>query len=195
LIYRRQRQQYIFTAFLVLIAVVNVLFFLILNRPAQTEYARLEESISRLGAQVENNKSYITNLMQTSTHLEEFDKDKRALLTMYLIQRNTGYSQIVSTLDDIVQQTGVDKTRVSYNLDPKPLAGLNTVSINIPLQGNYNNVVNFIRELENSDTFFLINQIELVGSKDSGEQTAAANAAGGPGTVALSLGAETFFYQ
>ena len=195
MIYRRQRQQYIFTAFLVLIAVVNVLFFLILNRPAQTEYARLEESISRLGAQVENNKSYITNLMQTSTHLEEFDKDKRALLTMYLIQRNTGYSQIVSTLNDIVQQTGVDKTRVSYNLDPKPLAGLNTVSINIPLQGNYNNVVNFIRELENSDTFFLINQIELVGSKDSGEQPVAANAAGGPGTVALSLGAETFFYQ
>ena len=195
MIYRRRRQRYIFTAFLVLIAVVNVLFFLILNRPAQTEYARLEESISRLGAQVENNKSYITNLMQTSTHLEEFDKDKRALLTMYLIQRNTGYSQIVSTLNDIVQQTGVDKTRVSYNLDPKPLAGLNTVSINIPLQGNYNNVVNFIRELENSDTFFLINQIELVGSKDSGEQTAAANAAGGPGTVALSLGAETFFYQ
>jgi Tfp pilus assembly protein PilO len=195
LIYRRQRQQYIFAGFLAVIAVVNVLFFLILNRPAQTEYARLEESIRQLRAQVAGNQSYITSLMQTNTHLDQFDKDKKALLAMHLIERTTGYSQIVSTLEEIVQHSGVEKTRVAYNLDPKLVAGLNTVSITVPLRGNYNNVVNFIRELENSDKFFLINQIELVGSRDSDSQPVAVNASDGPGAVSLSLAAETFFYQ
>ena len=48
MIYRRQRKQYIFAGFLAVIAVVNVLFFFILNRPARTEYARLEDSIKQL---------------------------------------------------------------------------------------------------------------------------------------------------
>ena len=192
MIYRRQRQQYIFAGFLAVIAIVNLLFFLILNRPAQSEYARREISVRELRAQVENNKSYIANLIQTSSHLDRFDKDKRALLAMHLIERNTGYSQIVTTLDDLVQDSGVYKTRVAYNLDPKPLAGLNTVSINIPLEGNYPNVVNFVRELENSDTFFLINQIQLEGSRDAQSTESVSD---GPGSVALSLAAETFFYQ
>lgn len=195
MIYRRRRQQYIFAGFIAVIAVVNVLFFLILNRPAQTDSTHLEQSIHQLKGRVSRDKNYLKNLAQTSTQLAGFEKDRMALLTKHLIERNTGYSHIVTTLDAIVNRSGVNKTRVALNLDPKTIAGLNTVSITVPLEGNYNNIVSFIRELEDSETFFLINQIQLEGARNENPQPVPVNAGGSGGSVALSLGVETFFYQ
>jgi Tfp pilus assembly protein PilO len=197
MIYRRQRQQYIFAAILAVLTLVNVLFFFILNRPAQTEYAKLQESIRQLQGQIATNRNLLANLEKTSTQLDRFDKDKSALLNTHLTHRNTGYSEIVSALDSMVQGAGVKKTRVAYNLNPTPKAGLNTVSITIPLEGGYNNVVHFIRELELSDTFFLITNIQLETSDEvipqGGPQPVAAASTSAP--VALSLGLETYFYQ
>src|SRR4030095_679411 len=137
----------------------------------------------------------MTSLEKTSSDLDSFEKNKTALLMEHLKQRNTGYSQLVSSLDNMVQQSGVNKTRVAFNLDPAPKAVLHAVSITIPLEGGYNNVVNFIRELENSDTFFIITNIELATSDTTavGPQPVAVASSGGP--VALSLGLETYFYQ
>ena len=198
MIYRRRRNQYIFAGLLAIIAVLNVLFFFILNRPVRAEYARLEDSIKELRVQVRNNEGYFTNLEKTSSQLDRFDKDKNALLMKHLIQRNEGYSQIVSTLDDIVQKSGVKKTVVNYSLNLKQQAGLNPVSITIPLQGSYNNVVDFIRELENSDMFFLISGINLDGSEGRAQPVnnlGNLNSAGAVGVVNLSLALETYFYQ
>jgi hypothetical protein len=202
MIYRRRRNQYIFAGLLAAIAVLNVLFFFILNRPVQAEYASLEESIKDLRAQVGRNKGYFTNLERTSTQLDRFDKDKNALLMKHLIQRNDGYSQIVSTLDSIVQKSGVRKTVVNYSLNLKQQAGLNPVLITIPLKGSYSNVVDFIRELETSDMFFLINSIDLDGSEATSQAVNLNNAgnagsisAGNAGSVSLSLALETYFYQ
>jgi Tfp pilus assembly protein PilO len=202
MIYRRRRNQYIFAGLLAVIAVLNVLFFFILNRPVQAEYESLEESIRDLRAQVGRNKGYFTNLERTSTQLDRFDKDKNALLMKHLIQRNDGYSQIVSTLDSIVQKSGVRKTVVNYSLNLKQQAGLNPVLISIPLQGSYSSVVDFIRELETSDMFFLINSIDLDSSEGRSQAVNLNNAgnagsisAGNPGSVSLSLALETYFYQ
>jgi hypothetical protein len=207
MIYRRQRQQYIFAGLLAIIAVVNVLFFLILNRPARTEYERLEESIRLLRAQKGANKIFVDRLEKTSTQLDRFDKDKNALLMKHLIHRTSGYSQIVSTLESLVQRTGVKSTRISYSPDPIPHAGLNTVAVTIPLEGSYSNVVNFIRAVENSDTFFLITAINLTGngvatgpttsnttSNTSSNTTSNTNSTAS-GNVSLALALETYFYQ
>jgi Tfp pilus assembly protein PilO len=193
MIYRRQRQQYIFAGLLAVIAVVNVLFFFILNRPARTEFQRLEESIQQLRAQAGANKLFLDRLQKTSTQLDRFDKDKNALLMKHLVHRPSGYSHIVSTLESLVQRSGVRSTRISYAPDPTPHAGLNTLAVTIPLDGSYSNIVNFIRQVENSETFFLITAINL--TSGGGSQTSTTNASASSGTVALSLALETYFYQ
>jgi len=196
MIYRRQRQQYIFAGALAVIGLVNLLFFFILNQPAKTEYTKLQASIQQLQAQIAADKLKLTGLEKTSSELEHFEDDRGRLLMAHMKQRNTGYSQLVSALDNMVQQTGVNKTRVGFNLDPTQKAGLNAVSITMPLQGGYNNVVDFIRELENSDTFFVVTNIELATSDTSAREpqpVSVASTSGGP--VALTLGLETYFYQ
>jgi len=205
MIYRRQRKQYIFAGFLAVIAVVNVLFFFILNRPARTEYARLEDSIQQLRLQAGASKGRVVSLEKITNNLKRFESDKQKLQMTHLIHRPLGYSQIVSTLDSLVQSAGLKKTRVGYNTDLVPHAGLNSVAMTVPLEGNYANIVNFIRELEESDTFFLITAIDLESSSSvapGGQPANVINAStntnnniGGSGSVALSLALETYFYQ
>jgi Tfp pilus assembly protein PilO len=195
MIYRRQRQQYIFAGLLAIIAVVNVLFFFILNRPARTEYERLEESIRQLRAQTGTNKVFLDRLEKTSVQLDRFDKDKNALLMKHLIHRTSGYSQIVSTLESLVQRSGVKSTRISYSPDPVPHAGLNTLAVTIPLEGSYGNIVNFIRSVENSETFFLITAINLTGNNVAAGPTTSNTNSTTSGNVTLALALETYFYQ
>ena len=202
MIYRRQRKQYLFAGFLAVLALVNVLFYFILNRPARTEYANLEESIKQLRLKAAIDRRSFTNVKKISDNLKGFDQDKKTLQKTRLVHRPLGYSQIVTTLEELVQRAGLKKTRVSYNQDLTPHAGLNAVSMTLPLEGSYSNIVSFIRELENSDTFFLITGISLESSgPSSGQSTgqpsnviSAANS-GGTGNVALSLAIETYFYQ
>ena len=138
----------------------------------------------------------MTALEKMSTQLKAFNDDKKKLQMTHLIHRPLGYSQIVTTLDGMVQRSGVKKTRVIYNTDPAPHAGLNTVAMTLPLEGNYSNIVSFIRELENSDTFFLITSIDLESSTGgAGIASNVNNSSGGTGSVMLSLAMETYFYQ
>jgi len=54
----------------------------------------------------------------------------------------------------------------------------------VPVTGGYSNIVNFIRDLEHADTFFIINAIEVRG---------AGNSEGAD--IALSMDLETFCYR
>ena len=86
----------------------------------------------------------------------------------------------------MVQKDRVENTAKDYNIDQTPQYGLYSVKIRIPVLGAYPNVVNFIKDLEDCETFFIINSVDLHGSN-----------APGPGSADISLGLniETFFYQ
>jgi Tfp pilus assembly protein PilO len=199
MIYRRQRQQYVFAIFLAVVVIVNLLFYFILTRPSQTEYATLQREIETLQKEAKNSETYLRSLTEAAGKLATFERDKNALLMMHLVQRNQGYSQIQFKLNSILSKSGVKYSSIRYNLNPDSVAGLNAVSIVVPVEGNYTNVVNFIRELENSDTFFLISQINLerttVQEPVAGRPATIANNAASAGAVALSLTLETYFYQ
>lgn len=186
--YRRQRQQYVFAGLLTTIAVINILFYFILNRPAQMEHRDLQDSIQQLQTQVANSQQGFGNMERTYTQLERFDQDRRDLFKTHFLQRDTAYSRIIAQLDELETRTGVVKTRVSYPIEKDPQFGLYAVEITLPVQGSYNSVVNFIRELENSDTFYLIKAISVQATSDSPQSIPT-------GAVSLALTLETYFYQ
>ena len=69
-------------------------------------------------------------------------------------------------------------------IDEAPRYGLYSVKMRIPVTGGYSTIVNFIKDLEHSDTLFIINSIEVSGGS------------GLPGAdIALALALETFFYE
>jgi hypothetical protein len=182
--FRRQRQQYLFGGLLGVIAVVNVLFFLILYEPTRSEYFHLQDSTQKTRTEVQSRKQKIGRLEQLSTRLETLAQDRSRLFTMHFIPRNAGWSETLPLLEEAIQKTGVKNTRQDYSIEDTPQYGLYSVKIRLPVTGLYPNIVNFIKELEASPTFFIINSIDVRGSGTPGNAD-----------VAMTLSLETFFYQ
>jgi Tfp pilus assembly protein PilO len=190
-IYRRQKKQYVFAGLVGAIAVINILFFFILHYPARSEYLHLKDSISQLKSKNALQQVSITRLEQRTAELDRFEQDRRELFTTHFIKREAGYVEILPELENLGQKTGVRNNRKDFSLAEIQQYGMYSVRIRIPVQGGYNNVVNFIRELETSKTFFLINSIDVRSAADPAPgATSAAN-----GSIALSMDLETFFYQ
>jgi hypothetical protein len=181
--YRRQRQQFAFASVLGVIGVINVLFFLILYRPVRAEYFRLQDSIEKTRTEVQARSQKIDMLEKLNAQLGTSAQDRQRLFTGHFIPRVTGWSETVPKLEARVQRARVRNVRKDYHIDDVPLYGLYSVTMNLPVSGPYSNVVNFIKNLEESDTFFIINSINIHGSQ-----------VGSP-EVTMALNSETFFYQ
>jgi Pilus assembly protein, PilO len=182
--YKRRRHQYLFATLLGLIGVLNLLFFFILYSPVRSEYFRLQESIQRARADVVLRQQKIDRLEKLSAQLEHSAQDRFSLVTMHFIPRESGWSQILPKLDAMVQSAGVKNERTDYVIAETPQYGLYSVKIRLPVSGLYPNVVNFIKSLENSDTFFIIDSVDVRGNTGTGTPD-----------VAMNLNLETFFYK
>jgi Tfp pilus assembly protein PilO len=188
LAFRRQKQQYLFAAGLAAIALVNLLFFVLLYRPARNEYYGLQESIERLHRDIQVRTHNAERLEKLSSQLETSEEDRKKMYTTRFLQRDSGFSEILPDLEAIAQRIGVQKSRVDYSIASEPQYGLYSVRIRLPVEGSYPNIVRFIRELEKSDIFFIIEAVSVRAASND------ASAVSG-GNVALSMGLETFFYQ
>jgi hypothetical protein len=182
--YRRQRQQFVFASLLGVIGVINLLFFFILYRPVRSEYFKLQDSIEKTRTEVQTRSQKIDQLEKLNGKLETFAQDRERLFTRHFIPRSTGWSETVPQLEAMVQQAGVKNVHKDYHIDDSPQYGLYSVKIGLPVSGLYPNVMTYIKDLEESDTFFIINSVNIHGSSLPGSSD-----------VTMSLSAETFFYQ
>jgi len=181
--YRRQRKQFLFAGLLAVIGVVNLLFFFILYQPARSEYYRLQDSTERFRREIQARRQRIEMLDRLNAQLATLEQDRKRLFLMHFIPRNAGWSEILVRLDGMVREAAVQNTHKDYGIDQAPQYGLYSVKIKIPVVGSYPNVVNFIKDLETSETFFIINSIDLHGTDSESSE------------ISLGLNLETFFYQ
>ena len=119
----------------------------------------------------------------SSANLEQ---DRQRLFSMHFIPRNAGWSEILVRLDAMVREAEVQNTHKDYGIDQAPQYGLYSVKIRIPVVGAYPEVVNFIKDLEDSETFFIIDSIDLHGTDSPASESS---------DISLGLNVETFFYQ
>ena len=184
--YRRQRQQFLFAGLLAVIGVVNLLFFFILYQPARSEYYRLQESVAHFRRDIDMRRERIDTLERLNAQLATLEQDRQRLFSMHFIPRNAGWSEILVRLDAMIRGAAVQNTHKDYSIEQAPQFGLYSVKIKIPVLGVYPNVVNFIKDLENSETFFIVNSIDLHGTDSPAPESS---------DISLGLNLETFFYQ
>jgi Pilus assembly protein, PilO len=182
--FRRQRQQYLFASLLGVIGVINLLFFVIMYRPVRSEYFQLQDSIVKTRAEVRSRRQKIDNLERLNGQLETSAQDRHRLYSMHFIPRNVGWSEILRQLNTLEQRASVKNARKDFSTDKVPQYGLYSVKISLPVTGLYSNVVNLIREIENTDTFFIIDSIDVRGRDTEGAAD-----------VSMNLNLETFFYE
>ena len=182
--FRRQRQQYLFASLLGVIGVINLLFFLILYRPARSEYFTLQDSIQKTRTDIRLRRANIDRLEKLNAQLETFAQDRQKLFMAHFIAKETGWSEILPQLEEMVQKANVKNTRKDYSPDDAAKYGLYSVKIKLPVTGLYPNVVNLIKDIEDSSTFFIIQSVDVRGGTNPGVSE-----------VSMNLNLETFFHQ
>lgn len=166
---------------------------------AQIERSRLQQKLSDLQRDVQSKGTAQESITQISESLEKFEGER-------LVSRDQGRITLYNTLIQLIRSNALRNTSgpaYSY-LEPKGTGATqaartgNTkwqslypgIGVTVTVEGQYANLRHFVRDIESSNQFIIINAVELERAADSDSGSSAAGAgtaAGQPRSTLVSL--------
>jgi Tfp pilus assembly protein PilO len=163
---------------------------------AQLERARLQQKLSDLQKDVQNKGTTQDSISQISESLEKFEGDR-------LVGRDQGRITLYNALIQLIRSNNLRNTSgPAYTyLEPKGTGTTQTartgntkwqslypgIGVTVTVEGQYSNLRHFIRDIESSNQFIIINAVELERAADSDSGTSAPGAAAAPRSTLVSL--------
>ena len=181
-LYPRERMQYTFASVVVFAAVANALFYFFVFAPARADVSAVADDISRLEAAVART-AQLGRLEDLERQLDAAQSERLGFLSERVIPRQEGFAALILEKERQAQFAGLVPQRTVYQYTEEPQFGLYAVNINMPLRGDYDSLTRFIQALEESETFFILDQISL--ARAGTEQ---------PGELSMLLNFTTYFY-
>jgi Tfp pilus assembly protein PilO len=200
------------SVFVLVVMIVSYLYFLL---PARARLNNLQEERSRLQSQLRNSRDVVQHEQSTEATVQSIAKSLSTFENDRLIGINIGRMSLYDSLNQMMHKNGLRNTSgPTYTpLDPKglkPGAGAsksaNTkwqsiypgLAISVTVEGQYQNLRRFVRDIEASKQFVIINSVELERATETnsappieGDQTGASGAA----QVSLRLEMATYFQR
>jgi hypothetical protein len=203
-----------FAAFTILLVVVAYFYFLL---PAQfgvtTRLAHrdgLKKKVALDREAIDVNQKTNSRVSEINASLEKFENDR-------LADREGGRMSLYQDLNDLIRKNALRNTSGPAYTSLEPMALKNQgqqaatvsasaankwqslypgIAVNVTVEGPYQNLRHFVRDIESSRDFIIINAVELERATGSGSQVSAEEA-GAPKTgntlVSLRLDLATYF--
>jgi Tfp pilus assembly protein PilO len=112
-----------------------------------------------MAADVRRAQDIRASLPQVQSETQDFfQKDLRPI--------GTAYSSMSEDLDALAKDAGLRISSTRFHEQPVEKRGVDEVNIAITLLGPYSNVVNFINGLERSNSFYLLDSLQLDSSAE-----------------------------
>ena len=152
---------------LVILAAVNLAFYLFYVRPVVQEYATLRgaeagpEQIDERREQVELRESFLGGL-------EKAEDDLRYLRREVLSTRAERMVAVQAELEALASQFGIEVASVNYNNEILHDEKLDRFVITVPLEGGYSALRRFLQAVEHSSKFLLVERVALGKGKEGG---------------------------
>lgn len=203
-----------------LIAILTTFAYFYFYLPAQSRLTSLQLERDRLQAFLRTSQS---NLQQNTTVREQVDKITASMSdfeTNRLANPSSGRMSLYATLNDLIKSNGLRNTAGPSYTPLEPIGSKGQVqptnsaekqtsakwqtiypgiAVSVTVEGPYQRVRRFVREIESSRQFLIINEVELESVTQSGaasEPPPTEGATGGRGTlVSLRLEMATYFHR
>src|SRR5438876_1210455 len=173
----------------VLLALITVFayFYFFVPSHSRLNSARLERD--RLQGQLQASQKNVQETTSTSKAVNDINASLENFENRWLAARDTGRMSLYTTLNNLIRSNGLRNTAgPSYTaLDPlgsksqvQPTASAEKqsnakwqtiypgVAVTVTVEGPYQNVRHFVRDIETSRQFLIINAVELEGLTQSG---------------------------
>ncbi|MBM3801877.1 MAG: hypothetical protein FJW26_06115 [Acidimicrobiia bacterium] len=147
---------------------------LLLNLPLYLVFVRPEiEADAGETARIDQMRSQLARRLATLNALKEIERKLgdsrekyRQFSAEYLFPQEKGTSELLKTLDEICEDTGLLRQRVTYRLDPEPAFGMQRLSITLPIEGNYSNIREFLNILESESKLLIVDSMALISERE-----------------------------
>ncbi|HEV2835677.1 MAG TPA: GspMb/PilO family protein [Pyrinomonadaceae bacterium] len=192
-----------------LLVLLSYLYFLVPARShvssLNSEKERLQTNLKTLEGVVNKETTVREQVDQTAASLTEFE-------TNYLWEPDQGRLDLYDELNQLIIKDGLRNTSgPTYTpLDPagtKSVGGRTTttkwqsyypgISVMVTVEGQYQDIRRFIRDIERSKQFVVINEVELQKASDNNAPTSAEEGASSPrgSLISLQLNMATYFQR
>jgi Tfp pilus assembly protein PilO len=155
-------------AILGVLAVVNLVLYVVLNLPRMHRQAAEEQRVSELTQNLAEVSRRVTLMKDLD---QRFETEKSKVDTFYsdvLGAKDTRMIQIQREVRAIAASLGMDPETIAYQPEVLDKVGLISFNINVPLAGDYRNLRQFINKIEKSQNFLIVESVSLGGAKDGG---------------------------
>ena len=149
------------------LAALNAVFFLLFVQPTVGAYRSLEneqepyQKLNERRAVVEEHEAFLEAV-------ERAEQDLKSLRGEILSTRNERLVEVHAELAALCDQFGIALDAVSYDNQMLIDEELDRHVMNVPLQGNYQNLRKFLQAAETSDKFLVVERVSLVTGKEGG---------------------------
>jgi Tfp pilus assembly protein PilO len=194
---------------ILVLVVVAYLYFLV---PARSRRATLELERARLQSQLRNSQDVLIRGQSTDATVHNITQSLEAFETTGLVEANRGRMSLYDSLNNLIRKNGLRNTSgPTYTaLEPigsKTSAGsraANTkwqsiypgISISVTVEGPYQNLRRFVRDIETTKQFVIINTVELERATESNIAATSESGVAGAHSSLVSLRLEmTTYFQ
>jgi Tfp pilus assembly protein PilO len=198
--------------FMLVLVVVGYLYFLL---PARSRLYNLQSERSLLQSRLRNSQEVVRQGESTDVTVQNIKQSLDAFESNRLVGANPGRMSLYDALNQLIRKNGLRNTSGPTYVPLEP-TGLKTnasgsrsvntkwqsiypgIAISLTVDGQYQNLRRFVRDLETNKQFVIINSVELerATETDSGSAVAGDPAAGARSSlVSLRLEMATYFQR
>lgn len=195
-----------------LLVLLSYLYFLV---PARSRVSSLNEDKARLQANLQTLQGLVAKGHDTKGQVDQISSSLGDFESSYLLHPEQGRMQLYAELNQMILKNNLRNTSgPAYTpLDPTgtKVVGKTTtnkwqsfypgVAVMVTVEGQYSDIRRFVRDLERTKQFIIINQVELQRANEnnapaSADEAAAGAAAGPRGSlISLQINMTTYFQR
>jgi Tfp pilus assembly protein PilO len=192
-----------------LLVLLSYLYFLV---PARSNVSSLNEDKARLQTNLQTLKGVVNKDQNTEEQVDKIAASLEGFETDYLLRPEQGRMELYDELNQMILKNNLRNTAgPTYTaLEPtgtKAVAGKSITTkwqsfypgtaVMVTVEGQYQDVRRFIRDIERSKQFVVINQVELQRANENNAPASAEESASAPGgsLISLQLNLATYFQR
>ena len=196
------------SCFVLLLVLLSYLYFLV---PARSQRASLEADRVRLQTNLDKLKGIVNERQNTKETVDEITSSLDRFENTNLLRQDEGRKDLYGELNSLIMKNNLRNTSgPSYTaLEPlgaKATAGTSVstkwqsvypgISVLVTVEGSYQNLRHFIRDIERTRHFVVINQVELQRAENSSQMSNDTESGGTKGSlVSLQLNMAMYFQR
>ena len=195
-----------------LVLLLVLLSYLYLVLPARLRVSSLNEDKARLQANLQTLDGVVSKGQNTKDQVEKIATSLGEFETSYLLRPDQGRIDLYDELNQMIVKNNLRNTSgPTYTpLEPtgtKAVSGKSTttkwqsfypgIAVMVTVEGQYHDIRRFVRDIERSKQFVVINQVELQRANENNSPASADEAASSPSgsLISLQLNLATYFQR